>query len=74
MYSSRADWGCQGGFPERAYQYVMAAGGIQSEQSYPYTSEDGKVSACTVNSSHFEVGGEGGVSVLSQPYNSCSCA
>jgi len=32
-----ADQGCNGGFPFGAYQYLIAAGGIESDVRYPYT-------------------------------------
>jgi len=40
------DDGCNGGNPPTAYQYVMSAGGLESNQSYPYTAENG---ACRFN-------------------------
>jgi len=38
------DDGCDGGNPETAYQYIMSAGGLDSESSYPYTAVDGTCS------------------------------
>jgi len=35
------DDGCDGGWPYTAYQYLINAGGQDSEVSYPYTGEDG---------------------------------
>jgi cathepsin F len=35
------DSGCEGGLQPNAYNYVIKTGGIDTEQSYPYTAEDG---------------------------------
>jgi len=35
------DDGCDGGWPYDAYQYLISAGGQDTESSYPYTAEDG---------------------------------
>jgi len=35
------DGGCNGGDPPTAYQYVISAGGLEKETSYPYTGTDG---------------------------------
>jgi cathepsin F len=42
------DAGCDGGEPEDAYDYVIAAGGLESVANYPYTGEDG---VCAFNKS-----------------------
>jgi hypothetical protein len=34
------DDGCNGGFTEGAFEYVVGAGGIETESDYPYTSGD----------------------------------
>jgi len=35
------DLGCGGGEPYRAYEYVIGAGGLDTEKSYPYKAVDG---------------------------------
>jgi len=42
-----SDDGCDGGNPPTAYDYVINAGGLESESAYPYTGEDGN---CNFNS------------------------
>jgi hypothetical protein len=44
-----SDGGCMGGYTESAYQYVVKAGGIESEEAYPYTSGTGETGTCTFN-------------------------
>jgi C1A family cysteine protease len=39
-----SDDGCNGGDPPTAYEYLMTAGGLESESAYPYTAEDGSCS------------------------------
>jgi len=38
----RGDEGCNGGDTPTAYEYVMAAGGMETESDYPYTGSDDK--------------------------------
>jgi len=42
MNQSVCDAGCDGGLQPNAYHYVMSAGGIDTESSYPYLAVDGK--------------------------------
>jgi cathepsin F len=39
--------GCGGGFTQRAYEYVISAGGLEPETDYPYTGSNGQ---CTFKS------------------------
>jgi C1A family cysteine protease len=48
--------GCNGGWPEWAYDYVKKAGGIETESDYPYSSASGKVGGtCHATSSKYKV-------------------
>jgi len=42
------NFGCNGGLPSQAFEYIRYAGGLQSEDTYPYKAKDGK---CVFNSS-----------------------
>ena len=42
--------GCDGGLPSHAFEYIFSAGGIASEEAYPYFAED---RTCNVTSSMF---------------------
>jgi cathepsin F len=37
----KVDYGCSGGWPHAAFDYVKKQGGQDTEQSYPYTARDG---------------------------------
>jgi len=50
--TGHGDYGCGGGWPIYAYQYVQRAGGIESASAYPYTASDGSSGGC-----HFSAGG-----------------
>jgi C1A family cysteine protease len=47
--------GCNGGWTENAYKYVMKAGGIEQDKDYPYTSSTGKTGTCTAENQKFVV-------------------
>ena len=49
------DDGCDGGNTETAFEYVKMAGGIESEDAYPYTSYYDVTGSCTSNSADFLV-------------------
>jgi len=35
------DYGCDGGDPPTAYEYVISTGGLEDDSNYPYTAQDG---------------------------------
>jgi len=37
----KEDDGCDGGDPPSAYKYIISAGGLEDEKTYPYTARDG---------------------------------
>jgi len=47
----KVDGGCNGGNTESAYEYVSKAGGIETEQDYPYTSGGGRTGICKFEAS-----------------------
>jgi cathepsin H len=49
--------GCNGGLPSHAFEYIMSAGGISTEDAYPYFAEDHN---CTVDPKTFALQVHGG--------------
>jgi len=47
----KVDQGCNGGNSETAYEYVVSAGGLETEASYPYKSGGGTTGACKFDAS-----------------------
>ena len=50
-YSDEEDWGCDGGDPVTAYEYIARTGGLETETDYPYASSDGVLGTCAVSDS-----------------------
>lgn len=46
------NFGCNGGLPSQAYEYIKYNGGLDSEEAYPYTGKDG---ACKYSSENAAV-------------------
>ena len=53
--ASYANYGCNGGFTETAYEYVISAGGITTEADYPYTSYYASTGTCDSSKKDFLV-------------------
>jgi cathepsin F len=50
----KTSYGCQGGWAEHAFNYVVSAGGIELESSYPYVSgKTGQTGSCQADKSKF---------------------
>jgi hypothetical protein len=47
---TKADYGCDGGETEDAFDYVKSAGGLALESAYPYTSYWGDTGTCSTSS------------------------
>lgn len=43
------DYGCGGGEPNTAWEYIINAGGLEDYQDYPFSSGDGKTGYCQFN-------------------------
>jgi cathepsin H len=51
------NFGCNGGLPSHAFEYISSVGGISTEAAYPYFGVDNK---CSVDASTFALGVTGG--------------
>ena len=51
---STENFGCSGGYPSKAYDYVSTYG-LELESTYPYTSGGGASGTCNYNSAELAV-------------------
>jgi cysteine peptidase A len=51
----KGSYGCDGGWTEKAFDYVKKAGGIETNSDYPYTSYQGTTGSCHAEASKFKV-------------------
>lgn len=56
MQCDPVSYGCSGGWPYWAYNYVQSAGGLATEASYPYSSYNGVTGTCHADSSNYVIG------------------
>jgi len=49
------DEGCNGGLEENAYNYIIQAGGLETEDDYPYSSDEGDDGTCEFDDSKIAV-------------------
>jgi hypothetical protein len=47
--------GCDGGWPESAYDYVESVGGIEQASDYPYSAGSGVSNTCQADPSKFVI-------------------
>jgi len=66
------DGGCDGGDTITAYDYLVKAGGVETESSYPYTSGNGKDGSCNVTTSKFVAKISGYTYATTPCFDSCA--
>jgi len=60
-------YGCGGGWPYLAYEYVKGAGGQDSEASYPYSAGNGNSGSCQFDPSNVQAKISGYKKVVGEP-------